>query len=79
MNSRVAAQPAFEPDWPNQARSRSQKRSSDVQTRGRSSGRSFGVAFRAAAPVAPKVPYERLTGPIRNQTHGLTVQFALTF
>jgi hypothetical protein len=46
---------------------------------GRSYGPSFGIRFDAAAAVALKLQYSRLTGPVRNQTNGLTAQVAFTF
>ena len=46
---------------------------------GRSYGPTIGVRFDAAPPVAIKVEYVRLTGSIRAQTNGLTVQFGFTF
>lgn len=46
---------------------------------GRSYGPSLGVRFDAVAAVALKLQYDRFTGPIRNQTNGLTAQLAFTF
>lgn len=46
---------------------------------GRSYGPSVGVRFDAATAVALKLQYDRFTGPIRNETTGLTAQIAFTF
>jgi len=46
---------------------------------GRSYGPSFGVRYDPAPPVALKVQYDRLKGPISSATNGLTIQLAFTF
>lgn len=46
---------------------------------GRSYGPTFGLRFDAAPPVAVKLEYVRLTGGIRTQTNGLTIQLGFAF
>jgi hypothetical protein len=46
---------------------------------GRSYGPTVGLRFDAAAPVAIKLEYVRLTGGIQTQTNGLTVQLGFAF
>ncbi len=46
---------------------------------GRLYGPSVGVKYDAAAPVALKLQYDRLTGRARSRTNGLTAQLAFTF
>ena len=46
---------------------------------GRSYGPTVGLRIDVAPPVAIKLEYTRLTGSIKTQTNGLTVQFAFVF
>ena len=46
---------------------------------GRLYGPSVGLRYDPLAPVALKLQYNRLVGPIRSQVNGLTAQLAFTF